>query len=67
MVIRNWICDFSKLKFFDKACGRIMKVAFTAEVLYRALLRTRYISDFQYFLDQVALQILKFGLLHDIF
>ena len=39
MAIRNWICDFSKLKIFDKACGRIMKVAFTTEVLHRALLR----------------------------
>ena len=39
MAIRNWICDFSKLKIFDKACGRIMKVAFTAEVLHRALLK----------------------------
>ena len=39
MAIRNWICEFSKLKIFDKACGRIMKVAFTTEVLHRALLR----------------------------
>ena len=39
MAIRNWICDFSKSKIFDKACGRIMKVAFFTEVLHRALLR----------------------------
>ena len=39
MAIRNWICDFSKLKIFDKAYDRIMKVAFTAEVLHRALLK----------------------------
>ena len=39
MAIRNWICDFSKLKIFDKAYGRIMKVAFTVEVLHQALLK----------------------------